>query len=185
MAAGRLAGRRVSAWLGACAEVRITGGAFLPQMWSGRYRRIEIAVAALAAGGVELRDLRGLLTNVRAPLRSLLAGRGIIATALSASASIPLSVIAARLPAGLELRRQGDELAVSGMALLMPVIGTLALRPDGQRIAVVPKVLGVPSLVAFMIALTGLPPGLTIQSLRPGDTKVELVMAGQNIPIGP
>ena len=182
--AGRLAGRRVSAWLAGIAEVRITRLPFLPQLWSGRYGQIDIAVATLSAGGIELRDFHGQLTAVRAPLRTLLTGTGITANGVSASASIPLSVIAARLPAGLELRWQGDELAVSGIALLMPVFGTLALRPEGQRIVVVPKVLGVPSLVAFAIPLNGLPPGLTIECLRPGDSTVELIIGGQNIRIG-
>ena len=185
--AGRLAGRRLSGWLGpgAAADVRITGRPFLPQLSAGRYREVEIVVATVSAGGTWLRDLRGSLSGVRAPLRPVLAGHGITAASLTASATLPLTAIAGRLPPGLVLRRQGGELRVSGMVLLMPVTGTLALRPDGQRIAVVPKLLGLPGLLGFVIPLPGLPPGITIYSLRLGDGGVELTLRGENIRIGP
>lgn len=185
--AGRLAGRRLSVWLGpgTAADVRINGWPFLPQLSAGRYREIEIGVGSLAAGGVELRDLRGRLSGVQAPLRPVLAGHGVTATGLTATATVPLTSIAGRLPPGLVVRRQGGELRVSGMVVLMPVSGTLALRPDGQRIAVVPKVLGMPSLLGFVIPLPGLPPGLTIDSLRLGDGGVELTLRGENIRLGP
>lgn len=110
---------------------------------------------------------------------------GVVAGAVTATAAIPLTQIADRLPPGLVLRPHGGELRVSGMVLLVPVSGTLALRPDGQRIAVVPKLLGVPSLLGFVIPLPGLPPGLVIGSLRIGAGGVELTLAGENIPLGP
>ncbi len=186
-AAARAASRRVALRLGAAAvpHVRVHGWPFVTQAAAGSYREIEVTAISMMAGGVELRELRGRLTAVRAPLRPLLAGAGLVAGELTATAAIPLTQIADRLPPGLMLRRQGSELRVSGMALLKPVTGTLALRPDGQRIAVAPKVLGLPSLVGFVIPLRGLPAGLTIDSLRLGDGGVELSLRGVNIRIGP
>ena len=67
----------------------------------------------------------------------------------------------------------------------MPVSGTLAVRADRQRISVIPKVLGVPSLVGFVIALPGLPPRLTIDTLDVTDAGLEITMRGENIDLGP
>ena len=184
--AARAASRRMALRLGEAAapHLRVHGWPFVTQAAAGRYREIEVTAISVTAGGIELRGLHGRLTGVRAPLRPLLAGAGLVAGELTATAAIPLTQIADRLPPGLMLRRQGGELQVSGMVLLMPVTGTLALRPDGQRIAVVPKVLGLPSLVGFVIPLRGLPTGLAIDSLRLGERGVELTLRGENVRIG-
>ncbi|HUZ52921.1 MAG TPA: DUF2993 domain-containing protein [Streptosporangiaceae bacterium] len=165
--------------------VRIAGAPFLTQLLSGVYRQVDVTVAAFRAGGMEFRGLTARLSRVRAPLRLLLAGRGLVAGEVSAMATIPLSAIGDRLPPGLIVRRQGTELAVSGLVLLMPVSGTLAIRADRQRISVVPKVLGVPSLVGFVIALPGLPARLTIDTLDVTDAGLEITMRGENIDLGP
>jgi hypothetical protein len=165
--------------------VRIAGAPFLTQLLSGVYRQVDITLAAFRLGGMEFRGFTAHLSRVRAPLRPLLAGRGLVAGQVRAIATIPLSAIGDRLPQGLILRRQGSEIAVSGFVLLMPVSGTLAIRADRQRISVVPRVLGVPSLVGFVIALPGLPPRLTIDTLEVTDAGLEITMRGENVDLGP
>ena len=181
--------------------VRIAGVPFLTQLLSGAYRRVDVTVAAFRAGGIDIRGLTARLSQVRAPLRLLLAGglmtgrglpagrglavRGLVAGEVSAIATIPLAAISERLPPGLVLRRQGTEFAISGFVMLMPVSGTLAIRANRQQICVVPKMLGVPSLVGFVMTLTGLPPQLAIDKLRVTDAGLEITMCGENVDLGP
>jgi hypothetical protein len=183
----RRVARHLTARLGATSApaVRIAGAPFLTQVLSGVYRQVEVTLAAFRAGGTEFRGLTAYLSLVRAPLRDLLAGRGPVAGDVRVTATIPLSAIGGRLPPGLVLRRQGTELAVSGFVLLMPVSGTLTIRADRQRICVVPKVLGVPSLVGFVITLPGLPPRLTIDTLDVTDAGLQITMRGENVDLGP
>jgi len=184
---GRGAGRRLAAVLGdgSGAEVRITSAPFLTQLAAGVYREIEVTAAAFTVGGLEFRALSAQLSQVHAPVRRLLARRGLVADQVTAIMTMPLSVIADRLPRGIELHRQGADLAISGWALLMPVSGTLAVTADGQRISVVPRVLGVPSLVGFVVALPGLPPELYIQALQVTDTGLEVTVSGDNVNLVP
>ena len=184
---GRGAGRRLAAFLGngSGAEVRITSAPFLTQLAAGVYREIEVTAAAFTVGGLEFRGLSARLSQVQAPVRRLLGRRGLVAGQVTAIMTMPLSVIADRLPRGIELRRQGADLAISGWALLMPVSGTLAVTADGQRISVVPRVLGVPSLVGFVVALPGLPPELYIQALQVTDTGLEVTVSGDNVNLVP
>lgn len=184
---GRAAGRRLGAVLGSGsgAAVRITSAPFLTQLAAGVYREIEVTAAAFTAGGIEFRGLRARLSHVHAPVRRLQARRGLVADQVTAIMTIPLSVIADRLPRGLQLRRRGADLAIFGWAPLMPVSGTLAVTADGQRISVVPRVLGVPSLVGFVVALPGLPPELCIEALQVTDTGLEVTVSGDNVNLVP
>jgi LmeA-like phospholipid-binding len=176
-------GRRLAAVLGSAsgAAVRITSVPFLTQLVAGVYREVEVTAAAFTAGGIEFRGLSARLSQVHAPVRRLPARHGLVAGQVTAIMTIPLSVLAERLPRGLELRRRGADLAVSGRALLTPVSGTLAVTADGQRISVVPRVLGVPSLVGFVIALRGLPPELCIAALQVTDSGLEVTVSGDNV----
>ncbi len=184
---GRGAGRRLGAVLGSGsgAAVRITSAPFLTQLAAGVYREIEVTAAAFTAGGIEFRGLSARLSRVHAPVRRLLARRGLVADQVTAIMTIPLSVIADRLPRGFQLRRRGADLAIFGWAPLMPVSGTLAVTADGQRISVVPRVLGVPSLVGFVVALPGLPPELCIEALQVTDTGLEVTVSGDNVNLVP
>ncbi len=193
IAVRRLA-RHLTERLGATSApvVRIARAPFLTQLLSGVYHQIDVTAGACQAGGMELLGLTASLSRVQAPLHLLAAargtaaaGHGLVAGEVRAVATIPLSAVGDRLPPGLILRRQGTELAVSGFVLLMPVSGTLAIRADQQRICVVPKVLGVPSLVGFVIALPGLPPRLTIHRLEVTDTGLEVTIGGEDIDLGP
>lgn len=184
---GRGVGRRLAVVLGSGspAAVRITSVPFLTQLAAGVYRQVEVTAAAFTAGGIEFRGLSARLSQVHAPVPRLLARRGLVAGQVTAIMTIPLSVIADRLPRGLELRRNGADLAISGWALLRPVSGTLAVTADGQRISVVPRVLGVPSLVGFVVALPGLPPELCIEALQVTDTGLEVTVSGDNVNLVP
>jgi hypothetical protein len=170
---------------GSAATVRIVGVPFLTQLAAGVYREVEVTLECFTAGGIEFRTCTMRLRRVRAPLRLLLAGRGLVAGQVSALATIPFSALTSRLPPGLVVRRQGAELRVSGSMLLMPVTGTLAISADRQRISVVPKVLGVPSLMAFVIGLPGLPPELTIDSLQVTDVGLEITLCGEDVNLTP
>jgi hypothetical protein len=180
---GRTAGRRLAAALGggSGAAVRITSAPFLTQLAAGVYRNIEVSAAVFTAGGIEFRGLSARLSQVHAPMRRLLARRGLVAGKVTAIMTIPLSLIADRLPRGLELRRNGADLAISGWAMLVPVSGTLAVTADGQRISVVPRMLGVPSLVGFAVALPGLPRELCITDIRVSDGGLEVTVSGDNV----
>jgi hypothetical protein len=111
--------------------------------------------------------------------------RGPIVSHLAASATIPFSVLTARLPPGLILRRNGTDIGISGWLRLMPVAGTLAVAADGQRISVIPKVLGVKGLVGFVIALPGLPPELVINALHVTDAGLEVTVTGDDVILAP
>ncbi len=183
MTAVRQIARRVSPLTGPALalEVRIAGAVFLPQLVAGVYREVEVTVAACTVAGIEFRTLTARLSGVRAPLRLLVSGRGLVAGQVNALATIPFSAIGSRLPPGLVVRRHGAELRVSGWVLLMPVAGSLAIRAGGQRICVIPKVLGVPSLVGFVLALPGLPPELVIDGVRTTDAGLEITVRGENV----
>jgi DUF2993 family protein len=183
----RAVGRRLGAVFGSRsgAAVRITSAPFLTQLTAGVYREIEVTAAVFIAGGIEFRGLSARLSHVRAPLRRLLARSGLVAGKVTAIMTIPLSLVADRLPRGLEVRRHGADLAISGWVLLVPVSGTLAVTADGQRISVVPRVLGVPSLVGFVVALPGLPPELSITELHVTDNGLEVTVSGDNVNLVP
>ena len=170
---------------GCPAVVRFAGAAFLPQLLAGVYREIEVTLAACTAGGIELRALTARLSLVRAPIRLLLRGRGLVAGQVSGQATIPFSAIASRLPPGLAVHRQGAQVRVRGNVLRLPVAGTLAITSDAQRISVVPSVLGVPSLVGFVLALPGLPRELTIDAIRVTDAGLEISMSGDEVRLTP
>jgi hypothetical protein len=170
---------------GSPAVVRFAGAAFLPQLLRGVYREIEVTLAACTAGGLDLRAVTARLSLVRAPIRLLLRGRGLVAGQVSGQATIPFSAIASRLPAGLEVHRHGEQVRVRGTVLRMPVAGRLAVTSDGQRISVVPGVLGVPSLVGFVLTVPGLPRELTIDAVRVTDAGLEISMSGDEVILTP
>jgi len=188
MLAGRRVARAIRRTLGpdSAPAVRFAGSSFLRQAVPGHYRDVAITAAALRAGGMEFRDLRARLHDVRAPIRQLRAGSAgrIVAGSLTASATIPYAAIAARLAPGLVLARRGEDIAISGRVLLMPVAGTLAVTANGQRISVVPKALGVPSVVGFVIAVPGLPPEVSIAALRVRDGGLEVTVQGDQVNLG-
>lgn len=166
---------------GCPAVVRFAGAAFLPQLLGGVFREINVTLAACTAGGVELRALTARLCLVRAPIRLLLRGRGLVAGQVSVQATIPFSAIASRLPPGLVVDRHGEQVRVRSTVLRLPVIGTLAVTCNGQRISVVPSVLGVPSLVGFVLSVPGLPDELTVDAVRVTDLGLEISMSGDEV----
>lgn len=190
---GRGVARRAERTFGAGSGlvVRITSVPFLTQLASGVYREVELTAPACAIGSLEVHGLRVRLSGVRASVRQLLAAKGpvpthlaapgLLATHVAASATIPFSVLTARLPPGLVLRRSGADIGVSGWIGLMPVVGTLAVAASAQRISVVPKVLGVKGVVGFVITLPGLPPQLVINALQVTDQGLEVTLTGDDV----
>jgi hypothetical protein len=181
-----LAVRRVSQIVGTAfsaaspALVIIRGGLFLPQLLSGVYQEAEVTLAAFSAGGVEFSGITARLTGVRAPLRHLVRGGSLSADHMTATAALPLSALRSRLPPGLTLRRQGDSLAVVA-ALPTPVSGVLAVTADARHIVITPRVLGIPSLVGFAIALASMPPELAIDDVVVTDSGLQVSMRGENV----
>ncbi len=182
----RFAQRRVSdligaAWRAAAApDVRIAGP-FLIQFIGGRYRQVRLSVAAFTAGGVEFGGLDASLAKVRAPVRGLLAGHGLVVGEIGATVAIPFSALSERLPQGFALRRHGDQLRVHGWALAVPVTGTVEISADLRRISVNPRVAGIPSLVGFRIELPAMPRAVEITSISVADTAVTVTMAGRDV----
>jgi LmeA-like phospholipid-binding len=199
----RRAGRALGT--GSGVVVRITSVPFLTQLASGLYREVEVSAPTCAIGSVEVHALRVRLSGVRASVRQLLAAEGLfatrvaargalsarvaarrlLATRVAASATIPFSVLTARLPPGLDLRRSGADIGVSGWIGLMPVVGTLAVAASAQRISVVPKVLGVKGVVGFVITLPSLPPQLLISALRVTEAGLEVTLTGNDVILAP
>lgn len=186
--AARIARRRVAALIGAAwravatPEVRISGP-FLIQFIGGRFREVRLSVAAFTAGGVEFGGLDATLARVRAPVRGLLAGRGLVAGEMNATVAIPFSTLSERLPPGFVLRRRGAELAVHGWALAVPVTGTVEISADMRRISVNPRVAGIPSLVGFRIELPAMPQAVEITSISVADASLTVTMAGRDVHI--
>jgi hypothetical protein len=183
-----IARRRVSELIGTAwraadvPKVRI-GGPFLIQFVGGRYREVRLTVAAFTAGGMEFGGLDATLARVRAPVRGLRAGRGLVAGELTASVAIPFSALSDRLPPGFAFRRHGTELAVHGWALAVPVSGTVEISADLRRISVNPRVGGIPSLVGFRIELPAMPHAVEITSISLADTALTVTMAGRDVHI--
>jgi hypothetical protein len=186
-----IAVRRVAGYVAALTgpgypvAVRFAGAAFLPQLLVGVYREIEVTLAACTAGGIELHALTARLSLVRAPVRLLLRGRGLVAGQVRGQATIPFSFIASRLPPGLTVQKHGEQVTVLSTVVRLPVVGTLAIRSDGRRISVVPSVLGVTSLVGFVLSVPGLPRELTIDTVAVTDVGLEISMSGDEVKLTP
>lgn len=181
-----IARRRVAELIGAAwravaaPHVRISGP-FLIQFVAGRYRQVRLSVPAFTAGGVRFGGLDASLSKVRAPVRGLLAGRGLVVGDVMATVAIPFSALSDRLPPGLSLRRHGRELAIHGWALAVPVTGTVEISADMRRISVNPRVAGIPSLVGFRIELPAMPQAVEITSISVADTALTVIMSGRDV----
>jgi len=191
IAADRLAAaavmRRIAGRIGAASgaadppEVRIAGAVFLTQLLAGCYREVRVTLAAFTAGGIEFDRLTARLTQVRMPLGRPGAESGVVAGQMTATAVIPLSVLGSRLPPGLALRYEGGELVIVSSVLPMPVSGVLRVSADAQVISLTPRVLGIPSLVGFAIALPAMPPELAIESVGISAAGLEVSVRGDNV----
>jgi LmeA-like phospholipid-binding len=163
--------------------VRVAGAPFVTQLFGGRYREVDITLAGFTAGGLEFAGLTARLTRVRAPLAALLSGGSLVASEMTATAIVPLYALARRLPEGLTLQQRGSDLRISGLVLRMPVSGILAIKAEPRQISLIPKVVGVPALVGFVIGVPAMPPELTIRSVRVTKAGLEVIAAGGDVRI--
>lgn len=171
-------------------RVQVRGAPFLTQALRGRYRHVYVTGHGLRIGPITDGGLRGVLRDVRVPLRAALTGavHEVPAARIDASVVVPY----AQLPAltridGLVVAPDGDHLAVNapmpvpGVGSLVRVAGRGELHVvDGQvRLTMVGlRVAGVtlPGVVvgqlsralAGSIAIPPLPYGLAIIDVRVG-----------------
>jgi len=179
----RIGGRRIAAAIHAAvpAKVRLTGTFVTPQVVSGCYRRVDLDLPSLRAGGLTLAGVTAVLTDVSAPLVRTISGGEIVVGQATATATIPFSWLGEKLPVGLALRRKGADLRISGVLGLMPVRGTVAISAEARRIVLTPKAAGVPSLVGFAVDLRAMPLGMTIKSVLVTADGLEFSVHGTDI----
>ena len=182
IAVRRIASRvRQTSRAGRAPAVRIAGVPFLTQLLAGAYHDVEITLGACMVGGLELSGLAAQLSQVRAPVRQLLPGGGATAGRLTATATVPLPALSRLLPPGLELRRNGRDLRIWGTILPVPVLGTLGISADQEKISITPKVTGFPAPIGFVLGLPGLPPDMKITSVRITGAGLEVAVRGSDI----
>lgn len=162
-------------------RVKIAGTPFLTQFVAGRYQSIELTLAEFSGAGLKFAGLTARLTKVLAPLGNLLTSGDVVAGAMTATATVPFSALAQRLPPGLLVQPHGDDLRIVGMILKVPVRGTLGVRAEPRQISLTPKVAGFPALVGFTITLPAMPAELTIASVRVTTAGLEVSVHGRDV----
>ncbi len=181
----RVARRIAVAWRTTSEPAVRIAGPFLIQLIGGVYRQVRLTVPALTAAGMDFTDISASLTRVRAPLRRLLAGDGIVIAELSASLAIPFAALNKRLPAGFALRRYRRQLQIYSPLVALPVDATVAIDADLRHISVTPRLAGMPSLVGFRIDLPAMPRDVTITSITVTDATLLVNVAGSDVRLAP
>jgi hypothetical protein len=165
-------------------RITIAGVPFLTQFLAGRYRRVDITMAGFGMNGVEFSSLAATLSGVRAPLRALLAGDGLVAGRVTATVTLPLAVLTRRLPAGLSVRAKDGDLRISGTVLRLPVSGRLAVTAEPQRLCFTPLGVGrIPALVGFVLAVPGLPDRLAIKTVHVTPAGLVVSLTGTEVAV--
>lgn len=162
--------------------IRISGFPFLTQLLAGRYRQVSVTLGTFTTAGVDFTGVTAQLADVSAPPRRLRPGtRQLMAGRVVATATIPMRALRDRLPPGLALRQDRGELSVTGSLLPMPVSGVLRIDAGRHAIRLTPRVLGMPSLIAFEIALPALPPQLAIESVIASEAGLHVRLGGADV----
>jgi hypothetical protein len=164
-------------------QIRIAGPLFLTQLLAGVYREIEVTLGACTLGGVDFAELSAQLIQVRAPVRRLRAGQPMTAGQLTATGTIPYSVLSSRLPPGLTVQPRGADLRISGTILGVPALGIVGVSAEAEKIRITPKLAGLPSVVGFVIELPALPPHVRIISVRVTGGGLEVAVRGADVPL--
>jgi hypothetical protein len=179
--------------------VSIKGFPFLTQVAAGKYQQVDISVPHVAAGGVTVSNLDARFTEVDAPVSAVL-GHGassVTAKRASATATVALAAVQARLPHGLALRRDGSSLAVSGTAhyagLAIPVSATVTPRASSSGgISLTPSHVSVgggitvpasaiSGRLVIVLPVGPLPLHLKITSVRVGSAGLRISAAGTDV----
>ena len=167
------------------AHVHIAGVPFVTQAVRGRYRHVDVALAAFGINGVEFSSLVATLSGVRAPLRALLAGDGLVVGQVSATVTIPLTVLRQRLPRGLTVAAHRGDLRISGTLMYLPVYGRLAVTAERHRLYFTPLGLGgFPALVGFGLVVPGLPDRLAIETVQVTAAGLVVRLSGADVHLG-
>lgn len=179
----RVAGLIAVAWRTAREPAVRIGGSFLIQLMTGSYRRVGLTVPSFTAGGMEFAGLEAELTGVRAPVRDLRAGRGLVVSEVAATVAIPFAALSSRLPPGFAFRKHGHELGIHGWALAVPVSGKVEISSDLRHISVSPRIAGIPSFVGFRLELPAMPHEVTITAISVTEEALTVALAGRDVRI--
>jgi hypothetical protein len=184
--------------------VDITGFPFLTQAVAGTYDDVRIALTAAELGQPAGTRADVSLHGVHVPLSSVLSGsvRTVPVDRIEGTATLSYALLSARLGPGTTLVREGNGLRITrtvevlGQSFPLTAVGTLSL--EGRDIVVhVQKAAGVgvqvPSLVldraarllGLRYAVPALPLGLTLTSVRPGGTGVDVGIGAKNAVLAP
>jgi hypothetical protein len=166
-------------------RILIAGAPFLTQLLRGCYPRVDITMTEFGMNGVEFSSLAATLSGVRAPMRALFAGDGLVAGGVTATVTIPLAVLSQRLPGGLGVQAHDGDLRISGTLLWLPVSGRLAVTAEPQRLCFTPLGAGrIPALVGFVITVPGMPDRLAIESVQVTDAGLVVRLSGTDVALG-
>jgi hypothetical protein len=179
--------------------VDITGFPFLTQAFAGRYDDVRISLTAAELGQPAGTRADLALHGVRLPLSSVLSGsvRSVPVDRIDGTATLSYALLSARLGPGTTLVREGNGLRITrtvtvlGQSFPLTAAGTLTLK--GRDIVIhVQKAAGVgvkvPGFVLDQAArlldlrypVPALPFGLTLTSVRPAATGVDVGIATKN-----
>jgi LmeA-like phospholipid-binding len=178
--------------------VTIQGFPFLTQVVAGHYSQVDVALSAVTAGGVEMRDLRARFTGVRAPLARLLGnGPGTVsADDAAATALIPFASVSRRLPLGITLSPDGGAVKLSGkigyLGFEVPVSAAVSLHVTATAIEISPRnvtvggTVPVPpgplgSRLAIALPVHDLPMHLKVTSVRVTDGGFEVSASARGV----
>jgi LmeA-like phospholipid-binding len=178
-------------------QVTITGFPFLTQVVAGDYQQINVSVSQIQADGATLHDLNVHLMGVHATVGQLLGNGSSMVTAdrATGTAIVGFGTVNKRLPAGLHVEPDGDDLTVSGNVsyhgLQVPVKATVALGVSGSGVTVRPvnvTVAGGISLPAVyasqlraVVPLGQLPLHLHLTSVRVTPGGLQIGASAQNV----
>lgn len=179
--------------LSATPDVSVHGIPFLTQLVSGHYQEIDVSIPSYKTDGVQLHNIDAKFTGVHASLSLLLGQNSGRATASHASgtALIPYAQVERKLPPGIKIAPDGNDLRVSGPTTLGAVRGVARLAVSHSGITVTPQRLTVAgvsvtagSLVgrfSFTIPVSGLPMHLSVTGVHVTQGGVLVDAAARNV----
>jgi hypothetical protein len=194
-------------------KVTIGGYPFLPQVLRGRYDNVTIDVDHPQSGLIKLDRLTLVADNLRAPLRTVTAGRGqVTADVVTGTATIDWQAIPpllemAGLPgvdvSGTRVTVTNDEvrltvpMVISGFSLTVTVVGTLTVANGVVRLQIsqmVPEGSDIPPSVTQIVSqfrqklsvhlnIPAFPYKLMVKSVRTTDAGIVATASAEQVPL--